>query len=78
MGVKKTMINYIQNEKFDNIYTPDYAVYPLLKYLPKPPLKIWECCDFGGSRITHVSKENRYEVISSDIVNGFDFFEGQA
>lgn len=77
MGIKQSMVNYIKNEKNDNIYTPDYAVYPLLKYLPKPPLKIWECCDFGGSRITYVLKENGYEVVSTDIVTGFDFLKDE-
>ena len=43
--MKKAMINYIKREKFDDLYTPDYAVIPLLKYIPKG-ITIWECCDF--------------------------------
>ena len=31
--MKKALINYIQNEKFDDIYTPSYAIKPLLKYI---------------------------------------------
>jgi hypothetical protein len=33
--MKKAMINYIKNEKFDDLYTPDYAIKPLLKYYKK-------------------------------------------
>ena len=51
--MKKAMINYIQKEKFDDIYTPSYAIKPLLKYIPKG-ITIWECCDFGGSEITRL------------------------
>lgn len=32
--MKQAMINYIQNEKNDELYTPLNAIIPLLKYLP--------------------------------------------
>ena len=51
--MKKAMINYIQKEKFDNIYTPEYAIKPLLEYIPKN-ITVWECCDFGESKITNI------------------------
>lgn len=70
--MKKTMINYIQNAKFDNLYTPEYAIKPLLKYLElykekngKNPI-IWECTDFGQSNITKVLRKKGYEVIGTD------------
>lgn len=69
--MKKPMINYIQNEKNDELYTPEYAIKPLLKYLPKN-ITIWEPTDFGRSNITKVLKENGYNVIPSHI-NNFDF-----
>lgn len=53
-GMKKAMIDYMKNEKNDELYTPDYAINPLLKYLPNKKLKIWECTDFGESNITKV------------------------
>jgi hypothetical protein len=71
--MKKALINYIQNEKNDERYTPVYAIKPLIKYLPKN-IKIWECTDYGTSNITKVLKENGYEVISSHIKN-FDFLK---
>ncbi len=69
--MKKTLINYIQHEKNDELYTPDYAVLPLLKYIPKNFI-IWECTDFGKSNITKVFKDNGYKVISTHKSN-FDF-----
>ena len=68
--MKKTMINYIQKEKFDDIYTPSYAIKPLLKYIPKG-ITIWECCDFGKSEITRLLKEHGCEVISTDKEENF-------
>lgn len=41
----------IQSKINDEIYTPEKAILPLLKYLPKN-IKIWECTDFGESNIT--------------------------
>lgn len=33
--MKQAMINYIKQEKNDELYTPDEAIYPILKYLDK-------------------------------------------
>lgn len=64
-------INYIKSPKNDEWYTPDYAIKPLLEYLPKNII-IWEPTDFGNSNITKILKENGYNVISTHIKN-FDF-----
>lgn len=69
--MKKAMINYMKNEKNDELYTPDYAIEPLLKYLPKNKI-IWECTDFGSSNITKLLKQHDYKVISTHKDN-FDF-----
>lgn len=69
--MKKALINYIQNPKYDELYTPQYALKPLLKYLPKD-LTIWEPTDYGKSNITKVLKENGYKVISTHLDN-FNF-----
>lgn len=68
--MKKAMIDYMQKEKFDDLYTPSYAIKPLLKYIPKG-ITIWECCDFGGSEITRLLKEHGCEVISTDKEENF-------
>lgn len=69
--MKKAMINYMKNEKNDELYTPNYAIEPLLKYLPKDKI-IWECTDFGSSNITKLLKQYDYKVISTHKDN-FDF-----
>lgn len=71
--MKKTMIDYMKNKKYDELYTPNYAIYPLLKYIPKNII-IWECTDYGNSNITKVLKENGYKVIATHI-NNFDFLK---
>lgn len=69
--MKKAMINYMKNIKNDELYTPKYAIKPLLKYLPKN-IKIRECTDYGSSNITKILKENEFEVIKTHKDN-FDF-----
>lgn len=68
--MKKTMIDYMQKPKFDDLYTPEYAIKPLLKYIPKG-ITVWECCDFGNSEITRLLKEHGCKVISSDKEENF-------
>lgn len=68
--MKKALINYIKKEKFDDIYTPSYAIKPLLKYIPRN-ITVWECCDFGKSEITRLLKEHGCEVISTDKEENF-------
>lgn len=74
--MKKAMIDYMKNEKNDELYTPEYAIKPLIKYLPKN-IKIWECTDYGSSNITKVLKENGYEVITTHKDN-FNFLKEKA
>ena len=68
--MKKAMIDYIKKEKFDDIYTPEYAIRPLLKYIPKN-ITVWECCDYGGSKITKLLEEHGCKVISTDKEENF-------
>lgn len=70
------MINFMQNGANDEIYTPEYAMQPLLKYLPKN-ITIWECTDFGQSNITKVLRKYGYKVISTHKEN-FDFLKDEA
>lgn len=76
--MKKAMINYIQNLKNDELYTPSYAIEPLIKYLYNlsdkigKPLKVWECTDYGDSNITHLLNYYDFEVVSTHI-NNFNF-----
>ena len=82
--MKQTMINYIKNLKYDELYTPNEAVYPLLKYLPNfkdglnKHITIWECTDFGESNITKILRENGYNVVSTHINKDFDFLKDKS
>lgn len=60
----------------DEIYTPDYAIYPILKYLNKSWI-YWECTDYGNSNITKVLKDNGFKVISTN-KEDFDFLVDNA
>lgn len=68
--MKRAMIEYMQREKFDNLYTPYNAVIPLLKYIPRG-ITVWECCDFGNSKITELLKAHGCKVISTDKKENF-------
>ena len=75
--MKQAMINYIQNVKNDELYTPINAIIPLLKYLPiDKNITIWECTDYGDSNITKVLKTCGYNVITTHI-NNFDFLKDE-
>lgn len=63
--MKQAMINYIKQEKNDELYTPDAAIYPILKYLDKKKI-YWECTDFGESNITKVLKNNGFKVVNTN------------
>ena len=74
--MKQAMIDYMQKPKYDELYTPEYAVEPLLKYLPKN-ITIWECTDYGSSSIASVLRGGGYKVISTK-KEDFDFLEDKA
>ena len=59
--MKEVLKQHTLNDEF---YTPESAILPLLKYLPKN-IKIWECTDFGQSEITRILREKGYQVIST-------------
>lgn len=71
--MKQAMINYMQQEKNDELYTPDEAVLPILKYLDKDKI-YWECTDFGESNITKILKENGFKVVHTN-KNEVNFLE---
>lgn len=56
----------------DECYTPDYAVTPILKYIPKDKI-IWCPFDTNDSEfVKQISKQN--DVVFSHIANGQDFY----
>ena len=72
--MKKPMINYMKAPKNDEVYTPPYAIYPIVPYIDKDWV-IWEPTDFGGSEYTRIFREEGYKVITSHIKDNQNFFE---
>ena len=62
------------NRESDECYTPEYAVLPLLKYVPKN-LTIWCPFDKISSAYVRIFKDNGYKVIYSHIDEDGDFFK---
>lgn len=57
----------------DEKYTPNYAVVPILKYLPRKT--IWCPFDTKNSEFVLALQENKFNVVYSHIRTGQDFFE---
>ena len=63
--------------KCDEYYTPDYAVYPIIKRL-KPKSTVWCPFDTEESNFVKVLKDDGFDVIHTHIFDGQDFFEQDA
>lgn len=59
--------------KGDEVYTPFYAVDPIVKYLPKDKI-IWCGFDEKWSAFYQRLKENGYKVVRSSLCENQDFF----
>jgi hypothetical protein len=59
--------------KNDEYYTPEYAITPLLKYLPFGS-KIWCPFDTEDSRYVKLFKRLGFQVVNTHISTGEDFF----
>lgn len=67
-------IGYLQADKENNeLYTPHYAVDPILKYVPKDKI-IWCPFDEEWSAFYKRLKEEGYNVVRSSLKDGYDFF----
>lgn len=58
----------------DEWYTPDRAIYPILKYL-RPNSIVWCPFDTEESGFVRILNQNGFKVINTHIKNGDDFFE---
>ena len=68
------MNHQFKQNKSDEYLTKEYAVLPIIKYVPKESI-IWCPFDKQDSNFVKVFKENGFSVISSHIDEGKDFFE---
>lgn len=57
----------------DEFYTPEYAITPIIKYIPKGS-KIWCPFDTKESLFVRKFKDEGYDVKATHIINGDDFF----
>lgn len=74
MSLVKAKIDYIKRGPNDELYTPPEAVEMILPFISKNIKTIWECTAIDESQITKILKEKGYNVISSHIKDGQDFF----
>ena len=63
-----------RTEKGDEVYTPFYAVEPLLKYISKDKT-IWMPFDEEWSAFYQLFSEHGYNIIRSSLKDGKDFFQ---
>ncbi len=70
--INKAYLTSGRTAEADDVYTPFYAVEPLLKYIPKDKI-IWCPCDGVHSAYVKLFTENGYKVIRSSIQEGQDF-----
>ena len=57
----------------DEFYTPDYAITPILKYIP-PGSSVWCPFDTERSRFVQLLREHGCQVTATHIESGGDFF----
>lgn len=80
MAINKGYLTAKTDKASDEVYTPAYAVRPLIKYLrlfekiKGHPIKIWCPFDTQSSQYVQVFREAGFEVIHSHIEEGKNFF----
>lgn len=74
MGLNIGKLRVDKTPEHDNMFTPYYAVEPILKYIPKDK-KIWCPFDKEWSAFYQTFVRGGYDVVRSHIDEGQDFFE---
>lgn len=78
MGLNKGYLTAKTDKASDEVYTPAYAVKPLLThldaYVNKPNYTIWCPFDKDDSEYVKIFCQEGYKVIASHIDNGQNFF----
>lgn len=67
-------MDLVANSGNDEFYTPEYAVVPIMKYIPTGST-IWCPFDTADSLFVKKFSGGGYNVVVTHIVNGDDFFE---
>lgn len=76
MAINKGYLTAKTDKQSDEVYTPDYAVKPILKYLGlnKTKVTIWCPFDKKESAFVRIFEQEGYQVIYSHIDDGKNFF----
>ena len=74
MAINKGYLTAKTDKESDEVYTPSYAIVPLLKYVKKSDI-IWCPFDTEDSEYVKIFKENGNKVIYSHIDLGQNFFD---
>ena len=78
MALNKGYLTAKTNKASDEVYTPAYAVKPLLKYLDmycnKPNYTIWCPFDKEDSEYVKIFRAEGYNIIATHIDDGQNFF----
>lgn len=75
MSLLEQKKDFVRRGTFDELYTPNEAVDMIIPYIPKNIKTIWECTAIKESKIVKVLLENGFNVITSHIEDGQDFFD---
>ena len=73
MGLNTGYLTAATNKASDEVYTPDYAVKPIVKYIKENSI-IWCPFDEEDSEYVKILRAEGFEVIATHISNGEDFF----
>lgn len=73
MAINKGYLTCNRTASGDEVYTPYYAVEPILEFIPKDKV-IWCPFDEEWSAFYNTFKQNGYQVIRSSLTDGQDFF----
>lgn len=70
------IVDQICSNNKDEYYTPQYAIFPIIKYLPPvwEGIRIWCPFDLDESNYPKLLRQAGYDVINTHIQTGTDFF----
>ena len=74
MGLNKGYLTAKTDKASDEVYTPDYAIKPILKYINDKKYTIWCPFDTEESEYVHLLRVAGHTVIVSHIDTGKNFF----
>ena len=74
MALNKGYLTAKTDKQSDEVFTPAYAVKPIIKYLPPATATIWCPFDMEDSEYVVQLRESGFKVIASHIDNGQNFF----